>query len=144
MDTTNQPVVKEVLLDADVETVWKAITTKEELKEWCFDMEAFEPVEGFEFRFYGEKDGVKFLHLCKVVEVLPLKKIKWLWTYKDVPGDTYVTFELSPEGQKTRLKLTHEGLEQLPQDDNYAKENFVMGWNEIIGNLLPGWLAKIS
>lgn len=136
-----EPLLKEVTLDAPVSRVWKALTDKEELKEWCFGMEAFEPRVGFEFKFYGEKDGQKFLHLCKVLEVEVERKMKWLWTYKDIPGDTYVSFELLPEGDKTKLRLTHEGLEKLPQDENYAKQNFVEGWNAILGKLLPQYLS---
>ena len=136
------PVVKEVILDAPVSRVWQALTDKEQLKQWCFEMDAFQPVEGFKFQFYGEKDGVKFLHLCEVLEVVTEKKIKWLWTYRDVPGDTYVSFELFPQGEQTRLRLTHEGLEKLPQDQNYAKPNFIAGWNEIIGVLLPNYLNR--
>jgi uncharacterized protein YndB with AHSA1/START domain len=136
-----EPLVKEVVLDASVSRVWKALTDKDELKQWCFEMEAFQPEVGFEFRFYGEKDGHKFLHLCKVLEVEVEKKMKWLWSYKDVPGNTYVTFELFPQGNKTKLRLSHEGLEKLPQDENYAKQNFAEGWNMILGQLLPKHLS---
>lgn len=140
--TLSAPVVKEVLLEAPASRVWKALTNKEELRQWCFDMDAFEPVEGFEFHFYGENEGVKFLHNCRVIEVKIERLMKWLWSYEGIPGDTYVTFELFPEGEKTRLKLTHEGLEKLPQDKNYRKENFEGGWNEIIGKLLVDYLTK--
>lgn len=141
-ENLTEPLVKEVVLDAPVSRVWKALTDKDELKQWCFEMNAFEPQAGFEFQFYGEKDGHKFLHLCKVVEVQVEKKMKWLWTYEEVPGDTYVSFELFPEGEKTRLRLTHEGLETLPQDENYARHNFMQGWNSILGQLLPKYLAS--
>lgn len=132
----SEPVIKEVLLETSPSRVWKALTNKEELKQWCFDMDAFEPKEGFEFHFWGENEGERFLHNCKVVEADPERRIKWLWSYEGIPGDTFVTFELIPEAEDTRLKLTHEGLEKLPQDKNYAKENFIAGWNEILGKLL--------
>jgi uncharacterized protein YndB with AHSA1/START domain len=137
-----KPLVKEVLLDAPSSKVWKALTDKDELKQWCFEMKEFKPEAGFEFQFYGEKDGQKFLHLCKVLEVEVEKKMKWLWTYQDIPGDSYVTFELFPQGDKTKLRLTHEGLEKLPQDENYGKPNFVEGWNVILGQLLPKHLSS--
>ena len=137
-----EPLVKEVILDAPASRVWQALTDKDELKQWCFEMEAFKPEEGFEFQFYGEKDGDKFLHLCKVLEVEVEKKMKWLWSYENVPGDTYVTFELFPQGDKTKLRLTHEGLDKLPQDENYAKTNFVEGWNAILDDLLPQHLSR--
>lgn len=139
--TLTEPLVKEVLLDAPVSRVWEALTSKEQLKQWCFEMNAFKPEAGFEFQFYGEKDGHKFMHLCKVIEVEHQKKMKWLWTYEQVPGNTYVTFELFPHGNGTKLRLTHEGLENLPQDENYAKSNFVQGWNALLDKSLPGFLS---
>jgi uncharacterized protein YndB with AHSA1/START domain len=140
--TSSQPLTKEVILDAPVPRVWNALTDREQLKQWCFDMNAFKPEPGFEFQFYGEKDGTKFLHLCKVLEAEPQKKMKWLWTYQTVPGETYVTFELFPQGNQTRLLLTHDNLESLPQDENYAKQNFAEGWNMILGELLPKFLQQ--
>ena len=140
--TITEPLIKEVVLDASIPRVWKAITNKDDLSKWSFEMKEFKPEVGFEFQFYGDKDGVKFLHLCKVVEVVKEKKIKWLWTYKDVKGDTFVTFELFPEGEKTRLRLTHEGLENLPQDENYAKHNFEEGWNSLLHSSLKNYLEK--
>jgi len=140
--TLTEPLVKEVTLDASPSKLWSALTDKEQLKQWCFDMNAFKPEAGFEFQFYGEKDGTRFLHLCKVLEVEPQKKMKWLWTYRDVPGETYVNFELFPQGDQTRLRLTHENLESLPQDVNYSKQNFVEGWNMILGELLPKFLQQ--
>ena len=136
------PVVKEVILNAPVSKVWQALTSRDELKQWCFDVNDFKPEKGFEFQFYGEKDAHKFLHLCKVMDVQTQKKMKWLWSYKDIPGHTYVTFELFPNDSQTKLRLTHEGLEKLPQDENYARGNFDEGWNMILGKLLPDFLSK--
>ena len=45
---------------------------------------------------------------------------------------TYVTFELFPEGKKTKLRLTHEELEKLPQNKDFARANFVQGWTHFI------------
>ena len=40
------------------------------------------------------------------------------------------------------LKLTHEGLDNFPATPDFAYENFVAGWNEIIGKLLKDYLEK--
>jgi len=98
--TITEPLVKEVILDAPVSRVWQALTNKDELKQWCFEMNAFKPEVGFEFQFFGEKDSHKFLHLCRVLEAETEKKMKLLWSYDNVPGDTYVTFELFPKAIK--------------------------------------------
>ncbi len=140
-ESLSTPIVKKFTLDTPASKVWSALTNKDELKQWCFEMDAFEPKEGFEFHFWGENEGERFLHNCKVIEAKHERKMKWLWSYEGIPGDTYVTFELQPVGDKTQLTLIHEGLEKLPQDKNYRKDNFEAGWNEIIGKLLVEYLT---
>ena len=39
------------------------------------------------------------------------------------------------EGDKTRLKLTHEGIETFPQTPAFARENFQTGWTAIASEL---------
>jgi uncharacterized protein YndB with AHSA1/START domain len=145
MDTSQvntEPVVKEVTVDAPAERVWKAITDKDEMKQWYFDIESFKPEVGFEFQFTGENEGRKFVHLCKILEVVPGKKLKHSWKYEGHPGESFVTFELFEENGKTRVRLTHEGLESFGGGADFAKENFVAGWNEIIGTRLKEYVEK--
>ena len=129
----NQSIVKEVSINAPVARVWKAITTKEEMKQWCFDIKDFEPVVGYEFRFSGGKDGESFVHICVVKEVIEHKKLSYSWSYESMPDIvTLVTIELFEESSKlTRVKLTHEGVDKFPQDKNFARGNFESGWTEI-------------
>lgn len=137
-----EPFVIERTFDAPASKVWKAITDKNEMKHWYFDIEAFKPEPGFEFQFYGGSDEKKYLHLCKITELIVGKKIGYSWRYEGHPGESFVTFELFPEGDKTRLRLTHRGLETFPKLPDFAKENFVAGWTEIIGTSLKEYLAK--
>ena len=138
----NEPFIIERTFNAPVEKVWKAITDKNEMKQWYFDLADFKPEPGFEFRFLAGAENKKFLHLCKVTEVISGKKLTYSWRYDGYEGNSYVTFELFPEGEKTRLKLTHAGLETFPANPDFAKENFVAGWNHIIGKSLPEYLEK--
>jgi uncharacterized protein YndB with AHSA1/START domain len=66
--------------------------------------------------------------------VIPQKKIAYTWRYKGQPGDSLVTFELFPEGDKTRLQLTHTGIETFPKTPAYERKNFEAGWTAIIGS----------
>lgn len=135
MDT--KPVVKEVTIDASPEEIWKVITSKEEMKKWYFDVSDFKPEPGFKFQFTGGDEEVSFLHLCEIKEVVPNKKLGYSWRYEGIGGDSYVTFELFPEGEKTRVKLTHTGIETFATEDpRFRKESFTAGWDEIIGTLL--------
>jgi uncharacterized protein YndB with AHSA1/START domain len=83
------------------------------------------------------------LHLCKITEVVIGKKLSYSWRYDGYEGNSFVTFELFPEGNKTRLKLTHKGLETFPiNNPDFAKENFIDGWTYITGTSLKEFLEK--
>lgn len=142
----NLPFVIEKIYNAPVEKVWKAITDKDQMKQWYFDLAEFKPEPGFEFQFYGEgRKGEKYLHLCKISEVVPLKKLKYSWRYKGYEGISFVTFELFSETGRTRLKLTHEGLETFPANNpDFAKESFAEGWTYITGKSLKEFLETVS
>lgn len=139
-----RPFTIERTYNAPVAVVWKAITDKAEMKKWYFDLETFKPEVGNESEFYGGKDDRRYLHFFKVTEVIENKKISYTWRYKDIEGNSLVTFELFPEGTKTRLKLTHVGLETFPSAANsdFSKESFTKGWTMIIGENLKNYLEK--
>ncbi len=138
-----EPFVIERAFSAQAGKVWRALTDKNDMKQWYFDLTEFKPEVGFEFAFTGGKDGREYLHLCKITEVIPGKKLKHSWKYDGYEGISFVTFELFDEGDKTRLRLTHEGLETFPQNNpDFAKENFNEGWNHIVNTSLKEFLEK--
>ena len=130
-----EAVIIERTFNAPVARVWKALTDVEEMRRWYFDLKEFKPEVGFEFEFIFEHEAVKYHHLCKITEVIPHKKLAYTWRYKGHEGDSLVTFELFAEGEKTRLKLTHEGLETFPKLPSFARENFKQGWTTIVSEL---------
>lgn len=142
--TVTDAVVIERTFNAPVNRVWKALTDVDEMRQWYFDLKAFEPKVGFEFEFIVEHEGNSYHHLCRVTEAIPPRKLAYTWRYQGHEGNSLVTFELSDEGEKTRLKLTHEGLETFPQTPAFARENFNQGWTEIIGKSLPEYLESTS
>jgi len=50
---------------------------------------------------------------------------------------------LFDEGDKTRLKLTHAGIESFPAEKDFARESFAKGWTHIIGTSLKEYLEKV-
>ena len=139
----NEPFVIERTFNASAERIWKAISDKEQMKQWYFDIANFKPVVGTEFDFEGRTpDGVCYIHKCKVVDVVPNKKLKYSWRYDGFEGNSFVTFELFAEGDKTKLRLTHEGLETFPAIKDFAKENFAKGWTSLIGTSLGKFLEN--
>ncbi len=137
-----EPIIIEKTYDASIDKVWKAISDKNEMKKWYFDLAEFRPEVGFEFQFSGGPSPEKqYLHLCKITEVIINEKLSYTWRYEGYSGDSLVTFELFKEGDKTRLKLIHTGLESFPiNNPDFAKKNFAKGWNHLIGVALAVYL----
>ena len=117
MKTSDEPVVVEDVFNADIKTVWKAITEVNQMTKWFFDnIPDFEAEVGFETQFNvnsGERD---FLHIWKIIEVEPFKKITYDWSYKDYPGRGLVSFELFEEENSTKLRLTNTVIEDFPDE----------------------------
>ena len=138
--TTKQELAEAVIiertLNAPVARVWRALTDVEQMRQWYFDLEEFEPKVGFEFKFAVEHEGNTYRHICRVTEATPEKKIAYTWRYEDLPGDSLVTFELFDEGGKTRIQVTHTGIETFPKTPAYARKNFEAGWTQLVGTEL--------
>ena len=128
-----EKIVIERTFNAPIGRVWRALTDVDQMREWYFDLKEFKAEVGFEFEFVVTHEGNTYHHLCKVTDVIPQKRIAYTWRYKGEPGDSLVTFELFAEGDKTRLTLTHTGVESFPKTPAYARKNFEAGWTELVG-----------
>ena len=137
-----EPVVIERTFNAPVQRVWNALTDVEAMRRWYFDLKEFKAEVGFEFAFTVEHEGMKYHHLCKVTKVIPQKMLAYTWRYQGHEGDSLVTVELFADGDKTRLKLTHEGLETFPKLPAFAHKNFMDGWTQLIGSSLKEFVES--
>ena len=137
-----KPITIECLLNAAASVVWKALTDNEEMKNWYFRLDEFKAESGFRFQFTGGPSPEKqYVHLCEITEVIPETKLAYSWRYEGYPGISFVSFELFSRGDRTLLKLTHNGLETFPQDNpDFAVDNFEEGWNEIINTSLKNYI----
>jgi uncharacterized protein YndB with AHSA1/START domain len=142
----NHPIIIERLFNVPVTIVWNAISDKEEMKKWYFDLAEFKAVPGFKFSFTGgSPEGRQYLHLCEIQEALEKKKLSYTWRYEGYPGISLVSFELADQESNTILKLTHSAIESFGNENSdFAKENFVTGWNHIINVSLKDYLEKSS
>ena len=134
----------ERIFEAKTKDVWRAITEKELMKQWYFDLQEFKAEVGFVFEFTGgEKSGPQYLHRCEITEVIVEKKLSHTWSYVGYEGVSYLTFELFPEGDETKLILTHSGIETFPANiKDFGLHNFESGWNHIIHTALKNFLEK--
>lgn len=141
---SSNPIIVEQICKASVEKVWHTITDRDAMQKWYFEFQEFKAEVGFEFRFWGgpAKDR-QYLHICEITEVIPNQKLSYSWRYEGYPGQTIVSFELSPDGQNTLVRLSHSGLETFPAENaNFAPENFEEGWNWIITKSLKEFLEQ--
>ncbi|MFI5149279.1 MAG: SRPBCC domain-containing protein [Bacteroidia bacterium] len=138
------PLIFERTYKTSAARLWKALTNPNEMKRWYFNLPGFKAEVGYEFRFLGGKDEhTQYLHICKVTEAIPEKKLAHTWTYDGYTGSSLLTWELFEEGENIRLKLTHSGLHSFPKDvSDFAASNFVAGWAAILDQSLKGYLSS--
>lgn len=141
----NEKVVVERVYKAPLKTVWEAITDIGKMKQWYFPMLGeFEPEVGFETKFDVGHNNKVFVHIWKVKEVVPLKKISYEWRFDGYPGDSVVEWELFPESEGTKIVLTHSGIETFRGDvhPDLSVSNFTAGWTSFIGDKLKAFVEE--
>lgn len=130
------PLIFERTYSAPVEKVWRALTDPAQIAAWFVPFSGFKAEPGCEFTFMGvTKEGTPKKHLCRIVEVKPSEKLSYTWRYDGYPGDSLVTWVIAPEGERTKLTLTHAGLETFPATPGFARKNYQEGWTHFTGTL---------
>lgn len=142
MNKLDERIIVEHIFDSSMTKVWEAITELEQMKQWFFeDIPSFEPKVGFKTQFIVNSKTRRFTHLWKITEMSPVQKIAYNWKYEEYPGDSVVTFELYEKGNKTLLRLTHQVIEDFPEDiPEFERKSGVQGWNYMIKMNLKGFL----
>jgi uncharacterized protein YndB with AHSA1/START domain len=131
------------MYDAPIERVWNALTDNNEMKQWYFQLPEFRPEVGFEFQFEGGPDDRIYVHKCKITEVVPGQRLAYTWRYDGLPGNSLVTFELLEDDSRTKVTVTHEGLDTIAVNGpDFQKQNFVEGWTHILGKSLKEYVEK--
>ena len=144
MKKKDKPIIVEQIFNVSKSTLWNAITNIDEMRNWYFEnIPDFKPEVGFTTKFNVQSEERNFMHLWKVIEVIPQKLIKYNWKYEKYSGDSNVTFELIEENDSTLLKLTVDVLEDFPEDiQEFKRESCVGGWNYFIKNRLKDYIEN--
>ncbi|MDA3954719.1 MAG: SRPBCC domain-containing protein [Bacteroidales bacterium] len=144
MSPDTEPIIVEQTFNTSVNNVWDAITNVDQMTQWFFEnIESFKPEVGFETNFNVQSVSRSFMHLWKITEVVPFKKIVYSWRYEGISGEAIVWFELIELGKQTKLRLTNIGLESFPKHiPEFTKENCIGGWNYFIKDRLKIFLNK--
>jgi len=144
MKKNEEPIIVEQTFNTSVDTVWNAITRIDQMRQWYFEnIPSFKPEVGFETRFNVQSQDRNFKHLWKVQAAIPGKMITYSWKYEKYAGNSFVKFELFEENKMTKLILTHQVLEDFPDDiPEFKRESGVEGWTFFINNSLKEFLDK--
>jgi uncharacterized protein YndB with AHSA1/START domain len=123
--------VREIVIDATPETIWPFIVEPEQHLRWLGTEVDIDPRPGGKYQVlvYGQHPS-----LGEYVEVVPQEKVLFTFGWDEPghpipPGSTTVEIALFPEGEKTRVRLTHRGL---PAD---AVEDHTGGWDRYLERL---------
>ena len=125
MKTTEAIVVERVYAHPPA-AVWRALTDPALHARWWAAGDV-RPVVGHRFDLDMGKWGRQ---PCEVLEVEPERLLK----YKFAAGtlDTTITWQLTPEGAGTRLRLTHEGFDPDSPLGRAALEGMRPGWPQVL------------
>jgi uncharacterized protein YndB with AHSA1/START domain len=112
-------VEREVLIEAEPETVFAFFTDPEKMARWLGVSATLDPRPGGVFRVNPAPDSAVE---GNYVEVSPCTRVVFTWGYPHLPGfdesplppgSSTVEVELVPEGEATRVRLTHLGPDRL-------------------------------
>ncbi len=95
MEDRKRPIIVEENFDLPIEMVWNAITDRNQMIQWFFaDIPEFKAEKGFSTTFDVDSGQRIFRHQWQILEVKPLSKIVYHWSYKEIEGEGIVSFEL--------------------------------------------------
>jgi len=122
---------REVVMDASPSTIFPFLTDPSEHVKWMGSEAELDPRAGGIYRVLaqGKHPGVG-----EFVEVVPDRKVVFTfgWDEPDHPipaGSTEVEITLTPDGDKTRVRLVHRGLPDEAVGDH------TQGWDHYLDRL---------
>lgn len=137
---------REVHIQASPATVFEVITSPEHLKEWWPDEAVIEPVPGArgELVFGDRSSPDAQIPQVTVVDAVPDRLFSFRWTHpaheEARDGNSLlVTFELTPSGGGTLLRMTETGFREMGWELAVLEQQYrehVEGWDHFLPRLV--------
>jgi uncharacterized protein YndB with AHSA1/START domain len=121
---------RSIVVVADRERVWRAITTPEHIAKW------FEPIH-FKRLVVGEALTFGWGGAGSIALVEPMDRFGFRWQIAlPHPAQTLVIFALETVPEGTRITVTEQGFEALPDEVRaiHFKDN-TQGWEHMLDSL---------
>ena len=132
---------REIHVDASPEIVYEVVSSPEHISEWWTDDAEFASAPGAVGELiWGDRANVVPM---KVVTTEPPRLFAFRWCYPgsavdDAAGSLLVTFELTPVGSGTRIRLTETGYREMGWEVAKLEEQYrdhVSGWDTFVPRL---------
>jgi uncharacterized protein YndB with AHSA1/START domain len=136
----------EMYIDAAPEVVFDVVSSPDHLKEWWPDDASYDPTPGSAGEIvFGDRDAGGTVVAFTVVDARPPRMFAFRWTH---PADQVaaegnsllVTFDLTPSGGGTLLKMTETGFREMGWEVAVLEEQYrehVQGWEYFLPRLAP-------
>ena len=137
---------REIFIDAAPEVVFDVVSRPEHVRRWWPDDAHYELLPGSSGEIvFGDPDRGGTVVSLSVMEVDRPRTFTFRWTQPSgeaaVAGNSLlVTFELSPSGDGTRLKLTESGFREMAWDAAKLEAEYrdhVNGWTHFLDRIAP-------
>jgi uncharacterized protein YndB with AHSA1/START domain len=131
----DDPLIKEFFYNVPIEKVWEALIDNSQMRKWYFpQLQSYKPYVGCKFQF--DDKNSEYQKEWTVTKVTEGRTFAHSWAYKGYQGSSEVIFDLFPEGDNTKLRVTHTNLESFPDHLHFKRQRFEWGWDNLLGHNL--------
>ena len=137
---------REVFVEASPQIVFDVVSSPEHLEQWWPDQARYEPTPGSTGQIaFGDPDAGGKVVSFTVVDARPPRMFSFRWTHPagEVAAEgnsLLVTFDLSPQGAGTLVKMTESGFREMGWEVAVLEEQYqdhVNGWEYFLARLAP-------
>ncbi|WP_030506507.1 SRPBCC family protein [Microbispora rosea] len=137
---------REIYIEASPEIVFEVVSSPGHLKEWWPDDARYEPAPGAAGDIvFGDPDAGGAVVSFTVVDVRPPRTFSFRWTHPEAEvaaegNSLLVTFDLTPSGAGTLLKMTESGFREMGWEAAVLEQQYrehATGWDFYLPRLAP-------
>ncbi|HEX6684410.1 MAG TPA: SRPBCC family protein [Candidatus Limnocylindrales bacterium] len=133
---------REIHVDASPEVVFEVVSRPEHISQWWSDDADFEATPGAVGELVWGDDRAQVAAI-KVVKADPPRLFSFRWSYAegkvdDEANSLLVTFELTPSGTGTTIRLIETGFREMGWEAAKLEEQYrdhIVGWDIFIPRL---------
>ena len=137
---------REIYVEATPEIVFDVVSSADHIKQWWPDDARYEPTPGSSGEIvFGDRDAGGTVMAFTVVDAQPPRTFSFRWTHRagEVAAEgnsLLVTFDLTPSGRGTLLKMTETGFREMGWEAAVLEQQYhehVTGWDFYLPRLAP-------